>query len=74
MSVVTDALHKQVEKLRQQINEHNHAYHVLDEPIISDAEYDALMQSLKKLEKRASRINYSRFTHSTSRCKATQRI
>lgn len=40
----------QVEKLRQDINEHNYRYYVLDDPIISDAEYDEFMQKLKYLE------------------------
>jgi len=42
--------HKKIEALRQDINNHNYAYHVLDAPIISDAEYDSLMQTLKNLE------------------------
>jgi len=36
--------------LREQINYHNHRYHVLDSPEISDAEYDALLVELRKLE------------------------
>ena len=41
---------KRVAELRDQINYHNHRYHVLDSPEISDAEYDALMLELRKLE------------------------
>jgi len=41
---------KKVAGLRDQINYHNHRYHVLDDPEISDAEYDDLMLELKKLE------------------------
>lgn len=41
---------QQIEKLREKINEHNHRYYVLDDPNISDAEYDQLLQKLKKLE------------------------
>jgi len=41
---------KRIAGLRDQINYHNHRYHVLDSPEISDAEYDALMAELKKLE------------------------
>lgn len=37
-------------ELREQIDHHNYRYHVLDEPTISDAEYDRLMQELKALE------------------------
>ena len=41
---------KRVGKLREQINYHNHRYYVLDSPEISDAEYDALMAELRRLE------------------------
>lgn len=41
---------KEIESLRHKIDEHNYRYHVLDAPIISDAEYDHLFQRLKKLE------------------------
>ena len=37
--------------LREQINEHNWRYHVLDQPSISDAEYDKLFRELVRLEK-----------------------
>ena len=40
------------EELRGQINYHNHRYHVLDDPEISDAEFDALMRELIALEKK----------------------
>jgi len=36
--------------LADQVAEHNHRYHVLDSPVISDAEYDALMRELRQLE------------------------
>jgi len=36
--------------LSAEITEHNHRYHVLDAPVISDAEYDALMRELRELE------------------------
>ena len=35
----------------KEINEHNYRYYVLDDPYISDAEYDRLFEELKKLEK-----------------------
>jgi len=41
-----------VEKLRDEINKHNHYYYIKDNPIISDAEYDMLMRNLSKLEER----------------------
>ncbi len=41
---------QQAEKLREQIRRHEHLYYVLDEPEISDAEFDRLMERLKKFE------------------------
>ncbi|MFD1315804.1 NAD-dependent DNA ligase LigA [Namhaeicola litoreus] len=38
-------------ELRELIREHNHNYYVLDEPIISDYEFDKLLQELLRLEK-----------------------
>jgi DNA ligase (NAD+) len=38
------------EKLREAIRYHNYRYYVLDDPVISDAEYDELMQDLQALE------------------------
>src|SRR5690348_4634856 len=40
----------EIEKLREQINRHNHLYYVLDNPEVTDAEYDALMRRLETLE------------------------
>ncbi len=39
-----------IEFHRQQINQHNYAYHVLDQPSIPDSEYDQLFDELLKLE------------------------
>ena len=41
---------ERVESLRQQIRVADRAYYVLDNPILSDAEYDRLMQELAALE------------------------
>ena len=38
------------EQLRAQIDDANHRYHVLDEPTITDAEYDQLMRELEAIE------------------------
>ncbi len=40
----------QITQLRELIDQHNYRYYVLDDPIISDAEYDALFRELKTLE------------------------
>ncbi len=39
-----------IEALRAQIRDHNHRYFVLNQPIISDKEYDTLFQELQALE------------------------
>ncbi len=41
---------KKIEALRDKIRLHEHLYYVLDNPEISDAEFDKLMQQLKDLE------------------------
>lgn len=42
---------KRMEQLYDDIETHNHRYYVLDDPLISDEEYDALMRELVQLEK-----------------------
>lgn len=39
-----------MEQLRKEINFHNYRYHVLDAPLISDYEYDQMLQKLRSLE------------------------
>ena len=39
-----------VDELRAQIAHHNERYHTLDDPEISDADYDALVRELRQLE------------------------
>ncbi len=41
---------KEIEKLRKEINHHSRLYYVEDAPVISDYDFDMLMQRLKKLE------------------------
>ena len=38
------------QQLSQQLHDHNYRYHTLDQPTITDAEYDQLMQQLLKIE------------------------
>jgi len=41
---------ERIEQLRQTVRDHDHRYHVLAHPIISDYEYDLLMKELQDLE------------------------
>src|SRR4051812_12320570 len=41
---------QRVAELREQLRYHLYRYHVLDDPIISDAEYDALIRELRAIE------------------------
>lgn len=43
---------QKVEELRSQLRVHNYRYYVLDDPIITDQEYDQLLQELIELENR----------------------
>ena len=45
------SVRQRVERLRAEIERHNHRYHVLDDPEISDSEYDGLMTELQGLER-----------------------
>ncbi len=42
---------EKIQDLRKTLHHHNHRYYVLDDPEISDSEYDRLMQKLIQLEK-----------------------
>lgn len=41
---------QELNQLRLSLNEHNYRYHVLDDPLISDAEYDRMMNRLREIE------------------------
>jgi len=43
---------KKIEELREKIRYHNYRYYVLDDPTVSDAEYDRLMRDLIELEEK----------------------
>jgi DNA ligase (NAD+) len=57
---------ERIEKLRLEIEEHNHKYYVLNQPEISDFEYDILLNELDVLEKK--------FPEFTAEDSPTQRI
>ncbi len=40
----------EIERLRRELAEHNRRYYLLDDPAITDADYDKLLRSLEKLE------------------------
>jgi DNA ligase (NAD+) len=52
MSAVPRAAAARARKLREEIELHNYQYYALDEPLISDAEYDRLLRELCDLEVR----------------------
>ncbi len=41
---------QRIEQLRQELHDHNHRYYVLNQPTISDQEFDRLMRELQDLE------------------------
>ena len=48
--MATTDIIEQLHQLRDELNRHNYLYHALDQPEISDAQYDALMKELRQLE------------------------
>ncbi|MFZ2340998.1 MAG: NAD-dependent DNA ligase LigA [Bacteroidales bacterium] len=50
-----------IERLRKEIEEHNHKYYILNQPVISDFEYDLLINELEALEKK-----YPEYSHPAS--------
>src|SRR5215471_13625540 len=51
MMAVPEKARREAAKLRDELRRHEHLYYVLDQPEITDAEYDALMRRLSELEK-----------------------
>ncbi len=43
-------INRRIADMRRQLNEHNYRYYVLDDPIVSDSEYDTLLHQLENLE------------------------
>ncbi|TBR43142.1 NAD-dependent DNA ligase LigA [Marinomonas agarivorans] len=50
---MSDTTANRINQLVRQLNEYSYAYHVKDEPLVSDAEYDHLYQELIHLEQAA---------------------
>ncbi|HVE76269.1 MAG TPA: NAD-dependent DNA ligase LigA [Actinomycetota bacterium] len=47
---------KRAAELREQIEHNSYRYHVLDEPEVSDSEYDALMRELSEIEEKFPKL------------------
>lgn len=45
--------------LRAEVEQHNYAYHVLDQPTVSDADYDRLLRELQELEESSPELQTS---------------
>ena len=47
---MTTTAAKQIDDLRREIEQHEHLYYVMDAPVLTDAQYDRLMNRLKAME------------------------
>ena len=72
MSKKQDA--KEIESLRDEIRHHEYAYYVLDDPEISDAAFDRLMNHLKRTRGSSIPICHRRFAHAARRRRAPRRL
>ncbi len=52
ISMLPEEVKKKITKLRQEIDSHNHNYYKLNQPMITDFEFDLLMEELIVLEKK----------------------
>jgi len=66
MSKVDSNIQKKMDALITELEKHNHQYYVLDDPQISDSEYDQLFRELQKLE--------TEYPHLVREDSATQRV
>jgi DNA ligase (NAD+) len=58
---IEEKVKERIEHLRKELHRHNYRYYILDDPEVSDAEYDRLLQELKSLEN-----EYPQFSSPTS--------
>ena len=49
-------INKKIQKLRDSIEKHNYQYYVLNEPLISDSEWDKLFKELENIEKKYPKL------------------
>ena len=48
--MANENIRKRIDELRSELEDHNHRYYVLSQPVISDLEFDLLLKELEKLE------------------------
>ncbi|MCP4698656.1 MAG: NAD-dependent DNA ligase LigA [Gammaproteobacteria bacterium] len=48
--MIPENIQQQAAELRDALERHNHAYYVLDEPLLPDSEYDRMMRELQAME------------------------
>ncbi|MDA3788170.1 MAG: NAD-dependent DNA ligase LigA, partial [Desulfobacula sp.] len=49
---MNDAIKKEARRLQKELTEHSYQYHVLDDPLISDSEYDDMLKKLIEIEEK----------------------
>ena len=47
-----ELIKNRIDETKQELDYHNYRYYVLDDPVVSDAEYDRLMRELVALEEK----------------------
>ncbi len=60
----------EIDELREELRHHEHLYYVLDAPVLTDAQYDALMNRLKALEAEHPELRDARLAHAARRRQA----
>jgi DNA ligase (NAD+) len=50
MPIIPEETVQRYQRLKDDLNQHNHAYYVLDDPSVPDSEYDRLMRELQTIE------------------------
>jgi DNA ligase (NAD+) len=57
--MASKAARSRAKELREQLNLHNYRYHVLDDPLVSDVEYDQMLKELRDLEQQFPELETS---------------
>jgi len=65
---------ERINELRQELRKHEYHYYVLDDPLISDAEYDQLMRKLQQLENEYPELITPDSPHPESRGTGSRKI